>query len=116
MLAVFAFGLVVRLSGTAAPDFAADLIAMIFFFFADLLSIVNMLCVNNRISKDRQYKQAQPDGSPYGGISFLYHGANSHSDDTSREKFDGSNSQLLDFDKSSLDTTVWSLSIFCTCL
>ena len=56
MLIVFTLGLILNVTETNGKEFTFYLVAMICFFLADMLSIVNMLFVNNKINKERQYK------------------------------------------------------------
>ena len=56
MLIVFTLGLILNATHALGKEFIFNLIAMIFFFLADMLSIVNMLLVNNKMNKERQYR------------------------------------------------------------
>ena len=68
---------------------------MLLFFSADMLSIVNILCVNNKINgSKKEYRQSFPDGTtPMQGVSFLYTNNNPNSDKSTERVGEASESQ-----------------------
>ena len=79
MLIVFTLSLYFAYLAEQNSVFISYLLAMLLFFSADMLSIVNILCVNNKIiGSKKEFRQSFPDGTtPMQGVSFLYNNPNS---------------------------------------
>lgn len=101
MLIVFTLGLYFTYLAAENVIFVGYLQGLVLFFLADTLSIVNILCINSKISNSKkEYRQMYPDGTPVGGISFMYNTQNSNTDKSTEKENSISNSKVIDIDRS----------------
>ena len=101
MLLVFTLSLYFTYLAAEKVIFVGYLVGIILFFLADTLSIVNILCINSKISNSkREYKQTYPDGTPIGGIPFMFNTQNTNTDKSTEKENSISNSKVIDGDRS----------------
>ena len=101
MLIVFTLSLYFTYLASEDVIFVGYLLGIVLFFLADTLSIVNILYINSKISNSKkEYKQTYPDGTPVGGIPFMFNTQNSNTDKSTEKENSISTSKVIDADKS----------------